>query len=208
MAEFAGRDLVCVRGERLVFEGLGFAVAAGEALLLMGPNGSGKSSLMRLMAGLLAPAAGRIDWDGGDIGDDPEAHRARLAYVGPLDAVKPTLTVAENLRFWRDLRDLAARESEGAIDAALGRFGLIGLAALPARYLSTGQRRRLALARLLTAPAALWLLDEPTLGLDRDAVEALTAVVAAHCDGGGRAVIATHAELALPRARLLTLERR
>src|SRR5262245_24320711 len=101
---FSGADLACLRGERLVFRGLAFALAAGGALLLHGPNGSGKSSLMRLMAGLGTPAQGTIAWDGQPIDDDPEAHRARLHYVGHLDAVKPTLTVAENIAFQAALR--------------------------------------------------------------------------------------------------------
>ncbi len=103
MSLFEGRDLLCVRGERRVFEGLSFAVAAGGLLVLTGPNGSGKSSLLRIMAGLLRPAAGALLWDGAPVRDDPDAQAARLQYLGHLDAVKPVLSAAENLMFWAAL---------------------------------------------------------------------------------------------------------
>lgn len=205
MSEFAGIGLTCVRGERQVFTGVDFDVGAGGALVLAGPNGSGKSSLLRLMAGLAPPAAGTIVWDGVPVVEDPEAHRARLHYLGHLDALKPTLTVAENVASAVTLRGQAVGSAEVA--SALDGFGLAGLGDLPARYLSQGQRRRAALARLLAAPAPLWLLDEPTLALDFDSVERLGAAIARHRRAGGRVVVATHVNLELASAETLRLGR-
>lgn len=200
MSLFQGRSLACIRGGRTVFADLDFAVSSGETLVLRGPNGSGKSSLLRLMAGLSRPAAGEISWDG-EPAEDAEAHGARLHYVGHLDAVKPALTVAENLSVWAGLR---GADGSG-VDAALARFGLDRLAAIPARLLSAGQRRRLALARIAATPAPLWLLDEPTVALDTDAVATLRAAIAEHCGGGGVAVVSTHVELDIARTTTLEL---
>jgi heme exporter protein A len=192
---FAGDSLRCVRGARIVFEGLSFALAHGAALVLTGPNGSGKSSLLRLMAGLARPESGTISWDGAAIRDDPERHAQRVGYVGHLDAVKPALTVRENLAQWGGEN----------VDAALERFALFP--ALPARLLSAGQKRRLALARLLAAPRDLWLLDEPTIALDRDSVATLIGEIARHRGAGGICVVSTNVELALPAAATLELPR-
>jgi heme exporter protein A len=199
-AEFAGEALTCLRGERLVFEKLSFRARPGEALLLTGPNGSGKSSLLRLMAGLLPPAAGRLLWGEDAIADDPEAHRARLHYVGHLDALKPALTVAENLSFYAALRGVPA--DDAALERAMDAFRIDRLADTPARFLSQGQRRRVALARLLAAPAPLWLLDEPTLALDDAALAALAAVLISHLAAGGHVIAATHAPIAVKAHRL------
>ena len=187
-----GEQLAAIRGERLVFSAVSFDVPEGGALLLVGPNGSGKSTLLRLLAGLKRGDAGRVLWDGADVVADPGAHAARLAYVGHLDAVKPGLTVAENL--------FPAR-AESALEAV----GLQALADLPARMLSAGQKRRLALARLVCKPASLWLLDEPTLGLDTASVERFGAMLAAHRAHGGVVVAATHLPLPLPGAVELAL---
>lgn len=191
MSVFAGENLACERGERLVFRGLTFKLAAGGALVLIGSNGAGKSSLLRLMAGLGRALSGRIVWDGEDVTADREAHGARLHFLGHSDAVKPPLTVAENLRLWADLRlprSLAARHCQQALEA----FGLDRLADVPGRYLSAGQRRRLALARLLAAPAPLWLLDEPRTALDQAALASLDAAIARHRETGGMVVVALH----------------
>jgi len=205
MSLFQGRSLTCVRGERRVFQGLDFALPAGGALVLTGANGSGKSSLLRVMAGLLHPAAGGLLWAGRPVAEDAEAHRARLHYLGHLDAVKPVLTLAENLAFWARLR-AAAGGGGLRIEAALAAFDLTALAEVPGRRLSAGQRRRLALARLIAAPAELWLLDEPTVGLDRASLGRLAAALAEHRAGGGRVVAATHAPIELPGAEMLSLE--
>jgi heme exporter protein A len=192
------QGLAAFRGERLVFRDLDFAVSTGGALVLAGPNGSGKSTLLRLLAGLGRLAAGRFLWSGEDTLADLTAHAARVTYVGHLDAVKPGLTAEENLRF-------AARVGGGQTAAALEAFGLSALAELPARMLSAGQKRRLALARLALSAAPLWLLDEPTLGLDVASVERFGAVLAAHRARGGMIVTATHLPLPLADAAELRL---
>jgi heme exporter protein A len=191
--------LAAFRGEFLVFRDLSFTVPPGGALLLAGPNGAGKSTLLRLLAGLLPPAAGRLLWDGADALADLAAHTPRIAFLGHRDAVKPGLTVAENMRF-------AARLGGFDADAALAAMALADLAALPARMLSAGQSRRLALARIVLSPAPLWLLDEPTLGLDTASVARLGTLLAAHRDAGGMVVAATHLPLPLPDAATLRLD--
>jgi heme exporter protein A len=197
LSSFTGTDLACRRGERLVFARLGFAVPAGGALVLTGPNGSGKSSLLRLMAGLTPAEAGTIAWEGTPLAADWAAHRARLQFIGHQDAVKPVLTVAETLAFWAGMRG-----GDGAA-AALSRFRLTTLAEWPCRLLSAGQRRRLALARLVASPTPLWLLDEPITGLDSDALADLLAAIAAHRASGGRVVLSTHTPLPLEGAQML-----
>jgi heme exporter protein A len=204
MADFAGDALACIRAERVVFKGLSFALADGGALRLTGPNGSGKSSLLRVMAGFIRPAAGSLTWDGADVTKDRETHGARLAFIGHLDAAKPVLTVDESVRFWARL--YGADNPAQATAAALEALDLLRLADFPVRMLSSGQRRRLALCRLLSAPAKLWLLDEPTTGLDTASVARLEAVIAAHRQAGGLVVLATHTDVALPEAETLTLE--
>ncbi len=196
MGTFGAENLTCVRGERMVFRALSFRVEAGGALVLRGPNGTGKSSLLRLCAGFIAPAEGQLTWDGVAVDDDE--HRARLAYVGHLDAVKPALSLRENVAFWAALHG-------GAVDAALDRFGLAALADVPGRYLSAGQKRRANLARLLVSPATLWLLDEPTTALDAAAVTLLAGVVAEHRARGGMVMAATHTDLGFGTAATLEL---
>lgn len=199
-ALFSARALDCERGGRLVFAGLDFSVAAGGALVLRGANGSGKSSLLRILAGLLRPAGGALDWAGAAVADDPEAHRARLHYVGHLDALKTALTVAENLAFWVGLRG-----SVDAVGAGLDHFGLGELGDMPVRYLSAGQRRRASLARLVAGEAALWLLDEPTVTLDDASVAALGRAMQTHRAAGGIVVVATHGALEIADARTLDM---
>ncbi len=191
-------NLACLRGERAVFAGLSFTLEPGGALLLVGANGAGKSTLLRLLAGLLAPAEGRLLWDGEDALADRDGHAARLRYLSHQDALKPALTARENLDFF-------ARLWGGEPEAALDALGLGPLAELPARVLSSGQKRRLALARLALAPAALWLLDEPTVGLDIASVDRLGRLLATHRAAGGMVLAATHLPLPLPGARELQL---
>lgn len=193
--------LACRRGQRLIFEGLRIAVPAGGALLLMGPNGSGKSSLLRLLAGLLKAAAGSVQWRGQTLGDD---HAGQLHYLGHQDALKNVLTVAENLSFWARLHDPAT--PAGRIEAALAEMALTALKDLPAQLLSAGQRRRLALARLGAAEAPLWLLDEPSVGLDHASVGRLEGMIARHRAGGGVVVLSTHVDLRVPDAQTLHLD--
>jgi heme exporter protein A len=188
--------LAAFRGERLVFSGVGFTVAPGGALVLTGPNGSGKSTLLRVLAGLVRAAAGRVLWRGEEALADLVAHGTRVAYVGHLDAVKPGLTAAENLRFCGGRK---------AVERALAALDLTPLKDLPARMLSAGQKRRLALARLALSVAPIWLVDEPTLGVDAASVERFGALLARHREAGGVVVAATHLPLPLPDAANLAL---
>lgn len=185
-------NLSCIRGNRGVFAGLDLEVKPGRALLLSGANGSGKSSLMRILAGLLPAADGHIEWEGADISVDPDAHRARVAFIGHADPLKPSMTATENLRFWAQLYGL-----DPAIEPALHQFSIEHLADVQARYFSSGQKRRLNLARLAAgqnSPAGptLWLLDEPATGLDPSAVSMLANTILAHLSNEGVAIISTH----------------
>jgi len=193
---FEGRGLSCRRGERLVFAKLSFSLAPGGLLLLRGPNGSGKSSLLRLMAGLLKPEGGDLFWQGAPIRDDPDGYRRRLAFLGHLDAMKPALSAAENLAFW---------SGSGAVPSALAALNIAPLAHRPVRLFSQGQRRRLALARILASQSLLWLLDEPANALDDEAITIFARLLANHRQSGGMAVIALHGESDLPDAATLNL---
>lgn len=196
--DLIGRDLACVRGQREVFSGLGFRVAGGEALLLVGPNGAGKSSLLRLIAGLVHRAAGTLTLDGGD----PELSVPEQAhYLGHQDALKPSLSVTENLAFWIDWLGGDRAGLAGALEAV----ALAEIADLPAGYLSAGQRRRLSIARLVAVARPVWLLDEPTSALDVASQARLAALMKAHLAGGGLLVAATHGPLGLDDARELRL---
>jgi heme exporter protein A len=194
--------LAGARGGRTLFSGLSFAVEGGEALLLKGPNGAGKTTLIRMIVGLLAPAAGRIGLEGGDaeLSLGEQCH-----YVGHLNAVKSSLTVEENAAFW--CRFLGARDAGNRIEAALASFGLAELRDMPAAYLSAGQKRRLSLARVLLAERPLWLLDEPTVSLDRAAQGMLGVAVNEHVAAGGLVVAATHVPLGFAGSRELQLGR-
>ncbi len=201
MPLFQGEALGCRRGEALIFEAVDFALEPGDALWLSGPNGSGKSSLLRLMAGLLPPVSGSLAWDGAPILRDRDAHRARQRYLGHLDAVKTHLSVAENLGFWAAYWEIAA----GAVEPALARLGIAHLATAPARQLSAGQRRRLALARLALSDAPLWLLDEPSAALDSDGIERLAGLIAAARHSGGIVIFSSHDTLPVPGMKQLAL---
>lgn len=201
---FQGRALGCIRGGRAVFAALDFAVAPGDALILLGPNGSGKSSLLRVMAGLLRPTVGQLLWGETALAEDAEGHAARTHYVGHHDAVKPVLSVAENLRFWARLHETAAAEQR--VETALDVFGLPHLRDVPGKMLSAGQKRRTNLARLLAAPSPLWLLDEPTTALDKGSIKVLEAAMARHRADGGMVVLSTHQDVDLPGARELHLD--
>ena len=201
-AELVTENLTCRRGDRLIFAGLSCRVAAGGVLLVTGANGSGKSSLLRVLATLLTPAAGRLLWDGAPVAEALPRYRGALHYLGHLDALKPALSPRETLLFWAAQRGTGPQH----VNAALTAFGLEAIADWPCRWLSAGQRRRVALARLAAAPVPVWLLDEPTAALDRDGEERLTTALARHRAGGGRAVIATHAPIAAEGAETLALD--
>ncbi len=196
--QLSAENLACERGGRLVFRRVSFRLSGGEALLVTGRNGAGKSSLLRMIAGLLRIAAGRLALEGGDaeaaIGE--QAH-----YVGHLDALKPALSVAENLRFWAEFLGGSAADIEGALAAV----DLAPLADLPAAYLSAGQRRRLSIARLAAVRRPLWLLDEPTSALDTASQARLAEMMRFHLDGGGLIVAATHGAIGLDGARELRM---
>jgi heme exporter protein A len=196
--QLKGDNLACSRGGREVFASLSFSLSAGEALLVTGRNGAGKSSLLRMIAGLVRHSAGRLDLDGGE----PEATVGEQShYLGHQDAVKPALSVRENLRFWAEF--LGSRPS--AIEPALEAVDLAPLAELPAAYLSAGQRRRLSIARLVAVKRAIWLLDEPTSALDAPSQNRLAGLMHSHLAGGGMIVAAAHGPIGLERARELKL---
>jgi heme exporter protein A len=192
-------DLVCRRGGREIFAGVNFSVASGEGMIISGRNGAGKSSLLRMVVGLLRVAEGHVGLEGGDaestVGE--QAH-----YLGHQDALKPSLSVGENLRFWWGF--LGAESAD--IGQPLAAVGLDTLVDLPAAYLSAGQRRRLSIARLLTVKRPIWLLDEPASSLDMAAQDRLTELMRAHLAGGGLILAATHGALGLDGAKELRLD--
>ncbi len=185
-----GQGLGCVRGDRNIFSGLDFDVPAGQALAVTGENGAGKSSLLRMIAGLLPIAEGTVALEGGgaDLTLAEQAH-----YLGHRDALKPSLTVLENLEFWRDF--LGGEAGDGS--ASLEAVGIGHAAHLPAAFLSAGQRRRLSIARLLAVKRPVWLLDEPTSALDANGQKMVAGVMADHLRGGGIILAATHGPLGI-----------
>jgi heme exporter protein A len=186
------------RGGESVFSGVSFVLGMGDALVVTGPNGSGKSTLLRIVAGLLPAAAGRVGLEASDAYPSPAS---ASHYLGHQNAMKTALTVEENLGFWRDF----AGEPVLSIDEALDRVGLAGLGYLPFAVLSTGQKRRAAIARLLVSHRPVWLLDEPTAGLDEASEARFAELMAAHREKGGIVVAATHQPLALERAAALSM---
>jgi heme exporter protein A len=192
--KLSGLGLRCVRGEREVFSGLDVTAESGRAVAVTGPNGAGKTSLLRLLAGLLAMAGGSIGLEGGD----PELTLPEQAhYLGHRDALKPALSVSENLSFWREYLGGAARSSNADAAQALAAVGLDHVAHLPAAYLSAGQRRRLSIARLLAVKRPVWLLDEPTSALDVAGQSAFAAIMTGHLAAGGIILAATHTPLGI-----------
>ena len=193
--------LACERGGLRLFSDIAFALQAGSLLRVRGANGSGKTTLLRTLAGLTRPAAGEIRWRGAPIGDD---YRREMLFLGHAAAVKDELTVMENLQFSAELADLKDPDCE----RALQQLGIARLADLPARYLSQGQRKRAALARLALAPdMALWLLDEPFAALDEEAIARVSSLCAGHLAAGGVLVLTSHQDIpiAAPDARALEL---
>jgi heme exporter protein A len=192
-------DLEGERGGEPVFSGIGFSLASGEALTVAGPNGSGKSTLLRIVAGLLPAAAGSVRLEGG--GEDFPTVASASHYLGHQHAMKTALGVAENLAFWRDFLGDAAL----GIDEALDRVGLGAIGHLPFGYLSAGQKRRAAIARLLVSRRPVWLLDEPTAGLDKASDGRFAGLMGEHLESGGIIVAATHLPLGLEGARELRM---
>ena len=191
-------DLTCVRGQRVLFRDLGFSLAAGRALALQGPNGAGKTSLLRLIAGFLRPAAGTVclRTNGVEVAGAEERGKF-MGWLAHQDAVKPQLGVREQLVFFARLYG-SGRDP----DAAMRTFGLRALAELPGQYLSAGQKRRLALARLQLMARPLWLLDEPLAALDTAGKKLVAETVTAHCAAGGIVVAATYEELGVDCEKL------
>ena len=196
-------NLECIRGERSLFAGVGFRLAAGEMLYLQGSNGSGKTSLMRILCGLSHPVAGEIRWRGQTIAALGEDYRRELCYLGHHNAIKEELTPLENLLAAARLADEALDEGD-ALDA-LERVGLAGREELACRYLSQGQKRRVALARLVNERRPLWVLDEPYVALDAAAIELVAGLIGAHLQRGGLAVLTTHQPVNIVAGRVCEL---
>lgn len=196
-------DLECVRGERSLFSGIGFRLEAGELLYLQGKNGAGKTSLLRMLIGLLPPEAGEIRWNGEPIRALADEYRADLCYLGHLNAIKEELTPLENLLAAARLADDNLSEDD-ALDA-LEQVGLAGREDLACKYLSQGQKRRVALARLVVNRRPLWVLDEPFVALDVTAVDWLAGIISAHLQRGGLAVMTTHQPVNIPAGAIKEL---
>ncbi len=198
-------NLECVRGERRLFSGLSFGIGPGELVHLSGENGSGKTSLLRILCGLHTPSAGTVRWRGRSItATDDEYHR-ELVFIGHLNGIKDELTPLENLAIADTLA--GAAPDEGQLLGALGSCGVAACADLPARHLSQGQRRRVALARLALSEATpLWILDEPFNALDTAAVAQVQALLVKHVLTGGMVILTSHLELAIDGARVRQID--
>jgi heme exporter protein A len=198
ISSLTAENLACARGDRVLFEGLSFQLAAGQALAVEGANGSGKTSLLRLIAGFLAPRAGRVLLkSAGGESDDSEERGRFVGWLGHQDGLKPQLTVIEQLIFF-----IRLYRGSADVAAALEEVGLTRQKDFPCRFLSAGQKRRLALARLLTAARPLWLLDEPFAALDGEGQNMMAEVMARHCQAGGMVIAATHEKLGLGHASI------
>ena len=196
--------LGCVRGDRRLFSGLDLAVSPGTFVQLTGPNGSGKTSLLRILCGLLAPAEGHVKWNGANIRALGEEYFTAVTYLGHRHGVKDELSAVENLRISNALNGIELSKERAR--TVLEQMGLAGRHLLPARLLSEGQRRRVALARLLVCNTKLWLLDEVMTSLDKGAVALVRSLIENHLAAGGIAIVATHQELGLPATLTKRLE--
>jgi len=198
-------DLACARGEHKLFSGLNFALSGGELMQVQGENGSGKTTLLRTLCGFIQPLAGHIRWQGQDIAELEEEYYADIIYLGHLNAIKDELNALENLRISSALS--GCKVSDSVAIAALRRMGLRGRETFPVKVLSQGQRRRVALARLLISKAPLWILDEPLTALDVGAVGLMQEMIGEHLGKQGMVMYTTHQalEVAGVETRLLTL---
>lgn len=198
-------NLACIRGDHQLFSGLSFSLGAGELMQVQGENGSGKTSLLRTLCGFMQPAAGEIRWRGRDVKELGEEYYAEMIYLGHLNAIKDELNAVENLRISAGLSGCAVDEQEAL--AALRRMGLRRREHLPVKVLSQGQRRRVALSRLLVGDAHLWILDEPLTALDVGAVGLMQELIGEHLSKGGMAIFTTHQPLQVTgvETRQLTL---
>ena len=198
-------NLACIRGDHQLFSGLSFSLGAGELMQVQGENGSGKTTLLRTLCGFMQPAAGEIRWCGKNVRELDEEYYAEMVYLGHLNAIKDELNALENLRISAGLAGCAVDEKEAL--AALRRMGLRRREHLPVKVLSQGQRRRVALSRLLVGNARLWILDEPLTALDVGAVGLMQELIGAHLSNGGMAIFTTHQPLQVAgvETRLLTL---
>ncbi|HEX6042933.1 MAG TPA: cytochrome c biogenesis heme-transporting ATPase CcmA [Pyrinomonadaceae bacterium] len=196
--------LGCVRGDRRLFSGLDLSVPAGTFVQVTGPNGSGKTSLLRILCGLLAPAEGEIKWQGENIRSLGEEYFTSVTYLGHRHGIKDELSGIENLRISNALNGIETSKERAR--SVLERMGLGGRESLPARLLSEGQRRRVALARLLICETRLWLLDEVMTSLDKGAMALIRSLIEEHLAGGGIAIVATHQELQLATGSTMRLE--
>jgi len=187
-----GREINCWRGERHILRDVSFGVRAGEFLKITGPNGVGKTTLLRVVCGLLPAESGTVHWRGRVVRSTNDEFHTEMAYLGHLNSLKADLTARENLRFLAGLRQSL---TDADVDAALDRVGILSRGDLPARSLSAGQKRRLALARLLLAGATLWILDEPVTNLDTAGYDLVEELITEHVGKGGLAMSAAHQRL-------------
>lgn len=190
-AKLSVTDLTLIRGERCLFTGVSFALDVGQLLLLEGPNGSGKTSLLRALVGMLEFETGEIRWNGEQIQNTRQAYFQSLVWMAHRVGLKADLTLVENLRFESALRPVDNRNFNGVLE----RLGIDRLKSLPVRYLSAGQQRRVALARILLSDTSLWLMDEPFTNLDRDGRQLVADIVAEHLAAGGMCIMAAHQDV-------------
>lgn len=198
------KNLTCLRGNRLIFEGVTLALEPGDGLLLTGPNGSGKSSLLRVLAGLLEPFDGALFINGRNPYEDRSITRDKVVYIGHSDPIKRTLTVQESMMFWAGLSEAAAKK-RAQIPEILERLNIAHLANAMGGVLSSGQKRRVSLARLMMSGASLWLIDEPTVGLDINSVTRIEDIVSQHRATGGAVILSTHVAFSLPGGKTLDM---